>query len=286
MKLEVFDKDSRQRVGMIKIYTYASYEEEFYGSGSFSIKMPAADESMPYLTYGNYILFDVGVLGVIKGMRDVEGEEDEIEIYGYLSNHILSYRSILLAKRFTGKIPVVFRQMATELFISPDDTKRKISYFRLAETFPDVGKSQVVQNSGKDFLTVCNEVGMPYDIGVKLYPVVEDLPEGEAAGTNLTWFEFQVIHAADRTLGNEAGNDPVVFSFDLNNLERIEYEEDGRAFRSVAFVASEGEESDRKTVEVGDTDRSGIDREELYVDARDIQSDSGSGGTGDRKSVV
>lgn len=284
MKLEIFDKDSRERVWMIKAYTYAAYTQEFYGAGSFSIKIPTENDSMPYLVYGNYVLFDDGVMGIIKGVKNIEGEgdDDEIEVYGYLTNHILSYRSILYAKRYYGKIPEVFRTMFTELFVSPDDEKRKIDYVTLSETFPDVGKKQTVQNSGKDFLTVCNEIGIPYDIGVELYPVIVDYYEGDSASTNLSALEFRVIHATDRTLDNQDGNDPVVFSFDLNNLKSIEYEEDGRNFCSVAFVASEGQGENRKTLEVGDTSKTGMNRIELYVDARDIQSDNsgGSGGGG------
>lgn len=75
------------------------------------------------------------------------------------------------------------------------------------------------------------------------------------------------------------------FSFDLNNLDRLEYDEDGRQYASMALVASEGRGTDRKTLEVGDLSKEGIDRIETYVDARDIQSNSGTsddngGGTG------
>ena len=52
----------------------------------------------------------------------------------------------------------------------------------------------------------------------------------------------------------------------------MEYEEDGRDYNTVAIVASEGEGQDRRVVEVGDLTKTGIDRIELYVDARDLQS--------------
>lgn len=281
MKLEVFDKDTRNRVGLIKSYTYASYTEEYCGKGSFSVRMADTDDSLPYLTYGNYILFKEGVMGVIKGMRDAQDSDREIEVYGYLLNHILSYRVFMTTKKYYDRIPAVLRSMVTDLFINPSDGKRKVPYVTLAEGskwFPEVGSKQTVQNTGDDLLTVLSEIALSNDIGFVLYPVVEDVLD--AVSPNFQEMEFRMFLPADRTLGNEAGNDPVVFSFNLNNLENLEYEHDGRAYASMILVASEGTGSDRKTLEVGDLTKEGIDRIEAYVDARDIQSESGGSGGG------
>ena len=58
----------------------------------------------------------------------------------------------------------------------------------------------------------------------------------------------------------------------MNNLEGSTYIEDDTDYCSTAIVAGEGEGSARTVVEVGDTESSGWDRIELYVDARDLQS--------------
>lgn len=284
MKLEVFDKGTRNRVGLIKSYTYASYTEEYCGQGSFSVRMADTDDSFPYLTYGNYILFNDGVMGVIKGMRDTQDSDREIEVYGYLLNHVLSYRVFMTTKKYYDRLPAVFRSMVTDLFISPSDSKRKVPYVTLAEGFPEVGSKQTVQNTGDDLLKVLSEIALSNDIGFVLYPVVEDVLD--AVSPNFQKMEFRVFLPADRTLGNGSGNDPVVFSFDLNNLESLEYEHDGRAYASMILVASEGTGEDRRTLEVGDLTKEGIDRIEAYADARDIQSDSGGSGGGGSGSIT
>lgn len=284
MKLEVFEKYTLMRVDLVREYNYVSYTEDFYGEGSFSIKMPTSDVSLPNLVEGNYILFEEGVVGVIKGKRDTEDSEIEIEVYGFLLNGIMKYRSTLYSKRYYGKYTDVIRNIATELFINPDNPKRKIDCFTLSEDErykPVFGKSVTVQKTGETFLDICVDLGMANDFGVKLYPVLSDYDEQNPETGNISAFELRVIKPVNRTFGNEEGNDPVVFSFDLNNLEQVDYEEDGRKYCSVAFVASEGQGEDRTTLEVGDTDAAGIDRIELYVDARDIQSENGgSGGSG------
>lgn len=292
MKLEVFEKYTRMRVDLIREYNYVSYTNEFYGEGSFSIIMPTEDESLPNLKEGNYILFEEGALGVIKGLRDVEDSDVEIEVYGYMLNVVMSYRSTFLVKRYYDTYTNVIRNYANDLFVNPDDPKRKIDYIVLSEDDkykPQFGKKATVQKTGKTFLEICSDLGMTNDFGVSLYPVLSDYDEQDSNAGNISAFELRVIKPVYRTIDNEDGNDPVVFSFDFNNLEQLEYEEDGRAYCSMALVAAEGQGAERKTLEVGDLDATGIDRIELYVDARDIQSDNGSGsgdgsggtGTGD-----
>lgn len=283
MKLEVFDKYTRMRIDLIREYNYVAYTDEFYGEGSFSIKMPTADESLPNLVEGNYILFDEGVVGIIKGLRDTEDSDIEIEVYGFLLNRIMSYRSILYHKRYYGKYTKVIRDITTDLFINPDNPKRKIPYVTLSEEeqyMPEFGKSVTVQKTGKTLLEVSTELGMANDFGVRLHPVLSDYDEQESESGNISAFEIRVIKPVNRTIDNKDGNDAVVFSFDFSNLEQLEYEEDGREYCSMAFVASEGQGEDRTTLEVGDTDAEGIDRIELYVDARDIQSENGGGSGG------
>lgn len=282
MKLEVFDKYTRLRIDLIREYNYVTYTDELYGEGSFSIKMPTADESLPNLVEGNYVLFEEGVLGVIKGKRDTENADVEIEVYGTLLNGVMSYRSTLYVKRYYDTYTNVIRKIADDLFINPDDKKRKIPFITLSEDeryMPQFGKKVTVQKTGSTFLEICNELGMANDFAVRLHPVLSD----DYSNGNIPKFEIRIIKPVDRTIDNKDENDPVVFSFDLSNLEQLEYEEDGREYRSIAFVASEGQGTERKTLEVGDTKSEGIDRIELYVDARDIQSQSGSsegGGTG------
>lgn len=283
MKLEVFDKNTRVRIDLIREYNYASYTDDFWGEGSFSIIMPTNDESLKNLVEGNYILFEEGVLGIIKGMRDTENSDIEIEVYGFLLNRVLAYRSTLYTKRYYGKWTEIMRNMATDLFINPDDPKRKIDYFVLSEEeeYKQLfGEKVNVQRTGDTFLAISSELGMANDFGVRLHPVFHDFDE-DNGGVGIFSFEFRVIKPVDRTIDNVTENDPVVFSFDFSNLEQLEYEHDGREYCSMAFVASEGQGTERKTLEVGDLTAQGIDRIELYVDARDLQTDDGSGGGGD-----
>lgn len=277
MKLEIFEKANRTRIDIIRTYNYVEYKDEFTGQGSFRILIPITEHTIIFLTYGNYILFDEGVVGVIKGIKDTEDEATQIEVYGYLTNHILSYRSFLKTTKYYDTIPNILRAIVNELFITNEQIVRNIDFIKLSEDpkyIPQLEDKIAVQNTGDNSLDVMQEMVIPYGMGFELYPVIKNFNEATGQYSNLDRLEYRVLKPTDRTIGNPEGNIPVVFSFDLDNLSNLEYEEDGRDYNTVAIVASEGTGQERKIIEVGELEQTGIDRIELYVDARDIQTET------------
>ena len=273
MKLEVFDKDSRQRVGIIIVYSYLTYEDVMDDRGNFEIRMPNKSKVLDVLDVGNYIWFEDGIVGIIKGKKDVEGEDTEISIYGYLVNEILNYRSFLLTTQYYDTIDEITKQMLNDLFIDPEDERRAIDFITVQQNMPEFTGKIRVQNTGDTFSNYLAEMYFPYSLGFELYPIFSQTLDNEQ-NPNIDSFEFRLLKPVDRTYDNEDNNDPVIFSFDLSNLQSIEYEEDERNTLNIALVAAEGTGAERKTLEVGDTVSEGIYRKELYVDARDIQSDA------------
>lgn len=274
MQLEIFDKYSRLRIGIIKTYNYLTYEDIMDDSGNFEITIPAKTQTLSLLNVGNYIWFEKGIVGIIKGKKDTEDEDYEATIYGSLSNEILAYRCFLKTTQYYDKINLITTQMLNDLFISPVDSKRTIDFISIQNNMPTFDNKIRVQNTGDSLLSYLAEMYFPYDLGFELYPIFENKTvEGDVVA-NLSTFEFRLLKPVNRTYNNQDGNVPVVFSFDLSNLQKIEHEEDSRAYSNLALVASEGTGGNRKTLEVGDTTSEGIDRIELYVDARDIQSDA------------
>ena len=274
MQLEIFEKYSRVRIGIIKTYTYLTYEDIMDDRGNFEIRIPAKTQTLSLLSVGNYIWFENGIVGIIKGKKDTEDEEFEATIYGYLANELLGYRSFLKTSQYYDEINDITTQMLSDLFINPEDAKRRMDFISVQNDMPTFSDKIRVQNTGDSLLSYLAEMYFPYDLGFELYPIFEnEIIEGEKFAS-ISTFEFRLLKPVDRTYNNQDGNVPVVFSFDLSNLQKIDHEEDSRSYSSVALVASEGTGGDRKTIEVGDTTSEGIDRIELYVDARDIQSDA------------
>lgn len=279
MKLEIFVKATRQRIDIIKIYDFVQYEDEFNGQGSFTVKLPVNDDSLTYLYFGNYILFDDGVMGIIKGVRPMLDDDTEVEIYGYLTNHILSFRVFDYTKKYYDTVPNIARQMVDDYFINNKNIYRNISNVKLAtdpQYIPQLEGKVAVQNTGNNLFEVIAQMFLPYDLGFEMYPVIKNFDVAQD-GRNLEAFEFRILTPVDRTINNELGNAPILFSFELNNLASLEYEEDGREYQNTIYIASEGEWEARKILELTSSltgeDFSGIDRIEGYVDARDLQSE-------------
>ena len=274
MKLEVFDKYTRSRIDIIKVYDYLTYEDAMDDRGDFEITIPTKELSLDSIQKGNYIWFEDGVVGIISFIGDKEDEQTEVSVKGYLLNNLLTYRSFLSTTMYYDKINIIARQMITDLFIDPEDQKRQIDFITLSDderynpTFTDKIR---VQNTGDNLLEYLSQMFATYELGFELHPIFENYSELNENQANFSEAEFRILKPVDRTIGNTDQNVPVVFSFDFGNLSMMNYEEDDRDYCNIAIVAGEGVGSERKIVEVGDTVSTGLDRIELYVDARDIQ---------------
>lgn len=99
-----------------------------------------------------------------------------------------------------------------------------------------------------------------------------------------------IIAGKDRTKGNSQGYEPVIFSQSLSNIERTTYNINSKGYTNYAYVAGEGEGSERKWIVQRINKGAGRDnmtsyiqnidgwnRAELWVDARDLQSEDENG---------
>ncbi len=274
MELWVVDKDTRRKLDLIRTYTYAQYVDEFVGEGSFTLNVPFSDEATPYLVFGNYIIFDYDALGVIKNVEDSQEEMDEFVVTGKLSNHILGYRSIPFTERYSGSITFIARTLVERHFINPEDIRRKMDFIRLSSEdkyIPEAEETALCE-TGEPIRGVISSLLLPYKYGFELFPVFTDIDEEAGITSNIQYFDFRVLKPTDRTIDNKDGNEPIVFAFQFNNVSRLDLVDEGESYANVAMVAGEGVGISRKLIESGDKAASGIDRIELYVDARDIQS--------------
>lgn len=279
MKLEIIDKSTRLKVEMIRTYEYAQYTDELVGEGTFKINLPVSDVSIPYLVRGNYIVFEEGIVGIINSVKDLQDDDMQIVVSGKLTNSILSIRSILRTERYSGNLSEISRNLITNNFIEPEDPNRKVSIISLSEDKKYIPTSESITfcDTGNTIRKSIATTFSPHGYGFELYPILDNYDEESGVIHNLSSLEFRVIKPVDRTINNKDGNTPVVFAFQLSNLSRLEYEEDGSSYCSIAVVASDGVGQDRRILEVGTTELSDLDRVELYVDARDIISTDENG---------
>lgn len=144
--------------------------------------------------------------------------------------------------------------------VKPSDAKRQIKYLKLAET-PNLGLGSTdYQNSygivAEEIETLCTS----YDFGVREVATQLGNP-----GNTLTIYK------------GEDKSKIIEFSDDFENITKAGYQNNNFDESSTAYVYGEGEGAARKSVKVGD-DKTGLDRKELYVDARDLQQKGSESG--------
>jgi hypothetical protein len=271
MILDVYGKD-KERKTFINNFIYASYSDPFCGVGSFEVHVPITEKSIEFLIKDNYILFDEGVLGVIKTRIFEQDEESQnvLVISGKIIHEFFLRRCFNLPHRYDGKLSAIAREMVTDLCIDPDEAKRVISLISLSDNeqyIPD-GETFKTQRTGDYLADALEDVLSLEDKGYKLYPIFDN-----DNGYYIDTLEFRVLAPVDRTIGNEDDNTPVVFSSELNNIQNFTYEENADDYKNYAYGAGQGRGEERYIVKVGDEEAEDIDRYELYVDARDVQQE-------------
>ena len=276
MLLEVYNGHSNDRVDVIRTYTFVQYTDYFNDIGTFTVKVPITEKSLPNLMVeGNYILFeklgDKFEMGVIKYFHKEGLETPTVEIKGYMFSHLLTYRVFQKTFRLYGRVFDIQRDFITKMFINCDDLRRQIDEVMLAPTYAqDTPKIQFCE-TGKDAAEAIKDMNEPYGYGFALTPSIAKYDPTTGRDQNIMSYVFRQYVPTRRTIGNEEGNDPVVFDMELSNLSDLMYEVDATQSKNVAIVAGEDTAQNRKVIEVGVDSLYGIDRNELYVDARDLQ---------------
>lgn len=274
MYLEIYEKYTRQRLDIIKVFDFVQYTKKFCGIGTFKIKMSFQDKSFRYVKEGNYILFDDDAIGIIKNISIDESDYSSVEVNGFLVNIILSYRVIKTTKNFSGYHSEVVKDIVDGEFITT--TSSRVIDFLDISNDSYTTQSIKFQNTGGTVNELIEQILQSISFGYDLIPTFTAYDESQDIPTNIDKFTFKVLKPSYRTIGNSENNDPVIFSFDLFNLQSLNYSEDSSDFCSYAYVAGEGEGSERKHVDVYQNSAvTGIDLIELFVDARDLQSTIG-----------
>ena len=268
MDLLVLNK-SLDVIAIVDVYESIIWTERYYEYGDFELYTAMTQDLLNYIKTDNYIQ-RVGSdrVMIIEEIRiDTDSETgNHITITGRSLESILDRRVIWSQTTISGNLQNGIKKLVNENIISPSKEERKISNF----IFKDSTDSQITG------LTVEAQY-----TGDNLYDVISKVCEEKSIGFKVSLneskqFVFELYAGADRSY--EQTNYPyVVFSPNFDNIINSNYLESKENLKNVALVGGEGEGTARKYLAIGDT--SGLDRRELFVDARDISSEGEDGQT-------
>lgn len=260
LNLYVFD-NTITPLGVIDVVTGLTWEEKFSDAGNFELWCPLNNQNAELLREDNLLWIGGESAGVIE-FKELTSDEEGIEtihIQGRLAESYLDYRTIYPTVSMTGSISDILRKQVDNNLINPKDETRKIPRLELASDQESYGDSTSYQKTGDSVLLEISKLCEANGLGFRL----QFFPRAQK-------FVFRVYQRTNRTIDqNEV--DPVLFSSDLDDILESTYSHNKSELRNFAYVAGEDSGADRKIQTVGS--ESGLSRRELFVDARDLQSE-------------
>lgn len=262
MDLYVLD---RNLVAIKLVDTYSSmiWTDRFNEAGDFELCMAMDPTVLDYIKQDYYLWRQDSEHSMIieKLLIETDAEEgNRITVTGRSLESILDRRIIWGLVNLTGNFQEAIKTLLNDCIINPAKAERKIDNF----IFEASDDPQITS------LTIETQY-----TGDNLYDVISSLCAERGVGFKVTLnaqgqFVFKLYAGADRSY-NQFDNPYVIFSPNFDNIVSSNYVESRSSLKNVTLVGGEGEGSERRYTAVGDT--SGLDRRELFTDARDISSD-------------
>lgn len=271
-------------IDILRKYNFAQYINKFRSIGTFQINAQLVDENIYLLdeTKQYYILFDNNeyVFGQITKIKQ-SGEGDnnkEIIIEGKLSKYIFTKRVINGIIKYTGKTYKLIDEIVRSNVVESDNENRNLNIninydSNVLESI--CSKLTDKQITGGYVWEEVEKLLLQDNLGILFTPNVTQ----EQNEQNIQSWDFVISGGVDRTKKN-ANNEPVIFSQQLSNISSVNYERDVEDCTNCAYVAGEGENEQRKWYEIerdSNNKKVGWNRKELWVDARDLQSEKEDG---------
>lgn len=253
-------------IGEINQFTSLMWPDKFNGHATFELWAPITQENKELIKKGNILWCggdNAAIIEIIQSDVNDKGEKT-YKVKGRTLEMFLTTRIIWGTYSCSNKYSsTVMYEIVNENCVNPTKAVRKIPFLECAED-ERVGKQIAYQKTGGEVYEALTTLASDADIGfcVLFRPREKKLI-------------FKVIEGVDRSIMPASTFDvnPVIFSTDLEDILKSSYYTNDQDVKSVALVAGEGEGSERKKVISGDDASEGFLRRELYVDARDLQSE-------------
>ncbi|MBA7476360.1 hypothetical protein ES707_11745 [subsurface metagenome] len=274
--LTIFDSTLKP-LGILEDYEYLRWIFRFRKLGNFKLIINRYKANVQYLVKGNILA--IYVAGYYRAAI-IESIEIGLTEKGKISeNYIIIGRGLggLLAERKAENNISVGTGYDSQNTYAETAMRHYVNVNCMNATDPDRNYPLLFLESPDQ------ERGgtIKYDAR---FQVISELLEEISLVSGLGWeivldptnkrFVFKIIEGVDRSFDNGV-NSPVTFSPKFGNIRLISYVDSNINSKNVATVAGQGEGADRIIVEVtkdGGT-YTGMDRREVFIDARDLDTE-------------
>lgn len=264
--LAVFNPHTLERIGLITKYTSCLFTRKSKDVGSFELWCDLDENNVEMTKDGNLIYLSEKQVGIVQFIQEQVNDDGtkSLNVKGKAVKYYMSYRIIIgTYEAYNKHVSDIMNELVDKNFINPTDSCRVLENLRISsESQVGVGPKITTQQTGGEVLeeldTLANSYSFCYDVF---------LNEKESK------LEFKAYQGVNRTI-NQNDVTPVIVSTNLKDILNTKYVKNSQDEKNVALVAGAGEGSTRKTLMVGTLTLSGVDRKEMYVDARDLSTTS------------
>ena len=260
---------SFKAVNILDIFESAIWVDRYNKYGDFEIETPATVEVFNMLQPEYYLWSSESEHMMIIESRAIKSDSENgnrLITSGRSLESILDRRIVWVQTVVEGKLQDCIKKLLNDSIIAPTIPERKIDNF-------------IFEDSDDPTITDL-KLSMQFT-GDNLYDVITKLCQDNKIGFKITLndknqFVFKLYAGVDRSY-NQLKNPYVIFSPNYENIINSNYYESKENFKSIALVSGEDEGTSRRTVTVDSKEGpgKGLYRRELFVDARDIQSEDG-----------
>lgn len=241
------------------------WTDRYLDIGDFELYTGFDSALLAYASDGNYLVNTDSEHVMIIESRTTETDSENgnhIKIVGRSLESILTRRIVWTQTNIAGNLQNGIKKLITDAIISPNIASRAIPNF----VFEDSSDSEITklkieaQFTGDDLYEAIKSMCEPYNLGFKI-----------TLNRN-NQFVFKLYKGQDHSFSQDV-NQYVIFSPKFDNIVDSNYLESSANYKNVTLIGGEGEGSDRVFATVGDI--SGLERRELFTDARDLSTKNG-----------
>lgn len=272
LQVIVFKVDNNvfEQVGVVNAFTSMSWPTTYRGYGEFKFACPVTDETKKLIVEGNWIWCDgyknAGIIETVHAENDDDGVFT-YEVSGFTLEFLLTNRIVWGMYNASNKdVSTIAMEIVNSSCVNPSDAVRKYKWLSLGKD-AKLGGKITKQQTGDDVYSVLDEMLADVGLGfsIDFFPAEKKL-------------EFNVISGIDRSI-NQSSVEVIMLSTDMEDVLTSAYDSSIQDEKTIAFVQAEDSGKNRKSTTTGDESKTGFDRKELYVDARDIRSSTTGGQT-------
>ena len=283
MELRVFSK-TLEPLGIVDEMATLLWTIKYFDVGTFNLLAPVTDNNSDLFTMGNIIVkhddkpeleIDGGVwrraaqIMYVHITKDERGQE-QIEAQGFMLSKWLSKRVVTPQLVTTATCQQIITQQVQRNCGSSASAKRKFTQFVML-TQASLGGSSVDYS---------NELYVDLGSEVKDVAVSGKLGYDILVNERSKQFGFYLYKGDDLTAGNTAGNAPCIFSRDFDNVNEQEYEDSIESYKNFIYVqGTANEDGSQPVATVDGGSKTGLELDEVFIDASDISRTYDGGGT-------